>query len=276
MSRWKAHQDSGKPWTRRIGDPGVPAETWWRSVPLTAAVWCVMPAVAGLPGAVDMAASSAFSAGHVSGRRQRNAEGRDLGSRAVRRARVKQSGAPSRRLGGGRGPQLRAARLTCAVLAGTMISSLLQRVAAGGCRPWWRHPPRVGQRPYFAFASGVRGGEEVDQPAVGVAQDYRAVAPRHVGRLQDDLGDGLGDEALDSLPGRVDVVDAQFDEDRAVLAGHRASVAEHPDGRGGADGDGPGRRSEFGEDRDGPGDGQAGQLLPEGREAFDVAGDDAD
>jgi hypothetical protein len=33
---------------------------------------------------------------------------------------------------------------------------------------------------------------------------------------------------------------------------------------------------EFGEDRDGPGGGQAGDMFPEGREALDVMGDHAD
>jgi hypothetical protein len=55
----------------------------------------------------------------------------------------------------------------------------------------------------------------------------------------------------------------------------RDSPATIADDRG-ADSDGPGRSSEFGEDRDGPGGWQAGQLLPEGREALDVVGDHAD
>jgi glycosyltransferase involved in cell wall biosynthesis len=56
------------------------------------------------------------------------------------------------------------------------------------------------------------GGEQVDQSSVGVAQDHRAVAPRHVGWLQ-------YDEVLDPFPDRVDVIDAQFDKDRVILAG---------------------------------------------------------
>jgi hypothetical protein len=55
-------------------------------------------------------------------------------------------------------------------------------------------------------------GEEVDQSSVGVAQDHRAVAPRHIGWLQ-------YDEVLDPFPDRVDVIDAQFDKDRVILAG---------------------------------------------------------
>jgi hypothetical protein len=55
-----------------------------------------------------------------------------------------------------------------------------------------------------------------------------------------------------------------------------AARPEHSDGRRGADGDGPGRGAEFGEDRGGPGGGQAGDPLPEGREALDVVGDQAD
>ena len=51
-----------------------------------------------------------YWAGHVSGRRRRDAERPDLGARAVRRARVKQSDAPSRRLGGGGGPELRGSK----------------------------------------------------------------------------------------------------------------------------------------------------------------------
>ena len=56
-----------------------------------------------------------YWAGHVSGRRRRDAERPDRGARAVRRARVKQPDAPSHRLGGGRGPALRGSkpRLCC-------------------------------------------------------------------------------------------------------------------------------------------------------------------
>src|SRR5215469_8841476 len=81
-------------------------------------------------------------------------------------------------------------------------------------RQTFQRPPQLPE----VKGSGLRGdgGEEVDQSAVGVAQDYRAVAPRHVGRLEHDLGDGLGNEAFDSLPGRVDVVDAQLYEHGAV------------------------------------------------------------
>ena len=68
-----------------------------------------------------------YWAGHVSGRRPRDAERPDLGARAVRQARVKQPDAPLHRLGGGR--SCGAASPACAVLAGTMICSSLQRVA---------------------------------------------------------------------------------------------------------------------------------------------------
>src|SRR5215470_10924835 len=122
-------------------------------------------------------------------------------------------------------------------------------LVGGRCRAWWPAPAGDGSEAVHCLRYRSDGGEEVDQSAVGVAQDYRAVAPRHVGGLEHDLGDGLGDEALDVLPGGVDVVDAQFDEDGAVQAGHRGGVAEHPDGRRGADGDGPRQRPEFGEDR---------------------------
>jgi hypothetical protein len=61
-----------------------------------------------------------YWAGHVSGRRRRNAERPGLGARAVRQARVNQPGAPLRRLGGGRGPGLRAASGLCRS-AGTVI-----------------------------------------------------------------------------------------------------------------------------------------------------------
>ena len=71
-----------------------------------------------------------------------------------------------------------------------------------------------------------------------------------------------------SLPGRVDVLDAKLDEDGAVLAGHRGGGAEHPDGRRGADRDGPAGVLSSAKTGDGPGGGQAGHLLPEGREAL--------
>src|SRR5579875_1450722 len=136
-------------------------------------------------GPVARRSPNPYSAGHVSGRRRRDAERPD---------------APSHRLGGGRGPELRAVSPACAVLAGTMICSSLQRVACRWVPTVVAAPTRDRSAAVFCLRLRRDGGEEVDQSAVGVAQDYRAVAPRHVGRLQDDLGNGLGDEALDPLP----------------------------------------------------------------------------
>src|ERR1700722_20729871 len=75
------------------------------------------------------------------------------------------------------------------------------------------------------------GGEEVDEVAVGVAEQQRPVAPRHRGGLVDEVLD----EALQVLVHAVHVVDEELDNDGAVGGRTGGTGREQRNGAGAGD-----------------------------------------
>lgn len=74
------------------------------------------------------------------------------------------------------------------------------------------------------MAAGCRRGEQVDQGAIGVAKQQRAVAPRHGrGRLCHGY---RGRHSQDAFVVGVDVVDQELDDDRSVGRSLRDITAE--------------------------------------------------
>src|ERR1700712_5016693 len=88
--------------------------------------------------------------------------------------------------------------------------------------------------------------EQVHQGAVGVAQEQRAVAPRHGRRLLDDLEVVVG---LQRGEHPVEVVDEELDDRRPVRGRARDPGAEEPDGPGAPHRERAGRGAQLGEVR---------------------------
>lgn len=115
-------------------------------------------------------------------------------------------------------------------------------------------------------------GEEIDQTAIGIAQQRRAIAPGHGGGCLFE-GDVLRREA-DEIG--IDVRRDEFDDHRRVGGGAGNIGAEQRQSAGAGNGQRAGRRGQLGEIGRGPGGGEAGDGLVEGSEGFGVFGDDAE
>src|SRR5215472_17890351 len=113
-----------------------------------------------------------------------------------------------------------------------------------------RHRPGMGQRPYIAFATGVMGVKRLTSPPSG--------SHRITERLPHGMSVGSS-RISGTVWGTRPLTCSQVSSTRSSMKTERfwpgtgAALPSIPDGRGGADGDGPGRGLEFSEGRDGPG-----------------------
>jgi hypothetical protein len=87
------------------------------------------------------------------------------------------------------------------------------------------------------------GGEEVDEVAVGIAEQQRPVAPRHRGGLVDEVLD----EAGQVLVHAVHIVDEELDDDGVVVGRPCGAGREQRNSAGAGDREGGGVGGELGE-----------------------------
>jgi DHA1 family inner membrane transport protein len=116
------------------------------------------------------------------------------------------------------------------------------------------------------------GGEEVDEVAVGIAEQQRPVAPWHRGGLVDEVRDEAGQVLVDS----VDVVDEELDDDGAVVGRPGGPGSEQRDSAGAGDRESGRADAELGEVLVRPVRLDARRALVESGQPGDVVGDDAD
>src|ERR1017187_4271455 len=116
------------------------------------------------------------------------------------------------------------------------------------------------------------GSEEVDEVAVGIAEQQRPVAPGHRGGLIVEVLDEAGQVPVHA----VHVVDEELDDDSVVVGRPGGARREQRNGAGAGDREGGGGGSELSEVLVRPARLPAGGALVEPGQAGGVVGDDAD
>src|SRR5450755_5006096 len=148
----------------------------------------------------------------------------------------------------------------------TLPSAPCSTSSCGSCGRWL---PLLAAEPLDGFFGD--GGEEIDEVAVGIAEQRGAIPPGHrCGLLYP-----LAHEGLEPLVFFVHIIDLELDDHRVVVR-RAGRVIEQLCRLGSAESDGARRQAQLSEDRRGPDCRDPGDLFVELDHPLGMVGDHAD